>query len=70
MIVSGYPARPEGDGSGCVAFGWFGDDVFLWEIPEQFANCVLLFCVGQDQNALARDEALQAGQCFFEQSFV
>ena len=70
VIASCYPAGAERDGGGCVALGRFGDDVFLWEIPEQFANCVLLFCVCQDQNALARDEALQARQRFFEQRIV
>src|SRR5947208_11952996 len=34
VIVSGYPARPEGDGSGCVAFGWFGDDVSFGKFPS------------------------------------
>jgi hypothetical protein len=69
VIASCHPAGAERDGSGRIALGRLGYNVLLWEIPEQFANCAFLFCVRQDQNALAGDKALKASQSFFEQSF-
>src|SRR5215470_13881276 len=34
MIAHCYPAGPERDCRGRVAFGWLGQNVLLWKIPE------------------------------------
>src|SRR5437879_4687166 len=70
VIANCHPAGAERDGSSGVAFGRLRYNVFLWKIPEQFANGAFLLRVRQDQNALGRDKAFQACQSFFEQSFV
>src|SRR5882672_7399753 len=70
VIASHDPSSPERDRSSGVTFCRFSDDILFWEIPQQFANCALLFGVRQDQNAFMRNKAFKASQRFFEKSFV
>src|SRR5262249_36965182 len=64
------PAGSERDRRGRVALGRLSNNVLLGELPKQLSDCVFLFCIGQNQNALARDESLEARKRFFQQSFV
>jgi hypothetical protein len=70
MIASHDPSSAKGNRGSGVAFRRLSNDVFLWKISKQFANCALLFGVRQDQNAFTRDETFKAHQSFFEQSFI
>src|SRR5438309_1709938 len=67
MISSRDPACAERDRGRGVAFGRLGNDILFWKTFEQVANSFFLFDVGENENALARHEALKSRDCFLEQ---
>ena len=59
-ISSGDEADPEGDGGGGVTFGGLGDDVFGGKGGGDFADAGFLEGVGEDEDVLGRDDAVEA----------
>jgi hypothetical protein len=70
MIARCHPASSERDCRSGIAFGWLGENIFLWETGQQFANCRFLFGVCQNQNALTRNEAFKSSNGFVEKCVV
>src|SRR5882672_11257395 len=70
VIASHDPSSPERDRSSGGTFCRFSDDILFWEIPQQFANCALLFGVIQDQIAFMRSKECKGNQRFCGKGFV
>ena len=69
MISERDPSRSERDRRRRVAFRRFRHDIFLGQIRQELTHGGFLVHIRQDQEAFARDQAIEPGHRLLEQRF-